>query len=236
MDARDAGAPATRSGLRSSPTAVPASSSRSTRWPPTGPRWSRAPTASSATCGSPRTVTWSACTTDGSTGPPTAAGSSPPGPSTSCAAMTSARGRTTPPGATWARTSTGPRPPDPERSEVITLEQLLELVVDAGRPVGLAIETKHPTRYAGLVEERLVEVLAHYGLTRPRFGSLGDAGAVTGLLPGPRSARRCGPNGPSGARRGGSRAGPSDDAPPGAGRRLSVPWSRPRPTRAGGSA
>ena len=40
---------------------------------------------------------------------------------------------------------------------------------DWGRPVQLAIETKHPTRYAGLVERRLVELLdAGSGGHRPR--------------------------------------------------------------------
>ena len=38
----------------------------------------------------------------------------------------------------------------------------------AARPVELAIETKHPTRYAGLVEERLVEMLAAHGLAGGR--------------------------------------------------------------------
>lgn len=53
---------------------------------------------------------------------------------------------------------------DPERTTVLTLERLLRLVADAGRPIGLAIETKHPTRWAGRVEERLLEVLARHPL------------------------------------------------------------------------
>mgnify|MGYP003374742004 CR=1 FL=1 len=57
---------------------------------------------------------------------------------------------------------------DEERHGVLTLERLLELVVDSEREVGLAIETKHPTRYAGLVEERTVEMLRRFGLARPR--------------------------------------------------------------------
>jgi len=57
---------------------------------------------------------------------------------------------------------------DEERHKVLTLERLLELVVDSDREVGLAIETKHPTRYAGLVEERTVALLRRYGLARPR--------------------------------------------------------------------
>ena len=51
---------------------------------------------------------------------------------------------------------------------MLTLERLLELVVDSEREIGLAIETKHPTRYAGLVEERTVELLQRFGLSRPR--------------------------------------------------------------------
>ncbi|HVQ89237.1 MAG TPA: glycerophosphodiester phosphodiesterase family protein [Actinomycetes bacterium] len=47
---------------------------------------------------------------------------------------------------------------------VLTLARLLQLVVDAPRPIDLAIETKHPTRYAGLVERRLIETLAQAGL------------------------------------------------------------------------
>ncbi|MET9292221.1 glycerophosphodiester phosphodiesterase [Streptomyces sp. NPDC003077] len=55
---------------------------------------------------------------------------------------------------------------DPERTSVLTLERLLELVADAGRRVELAIETKHPTRWAGQVEERLVDLLARFGHTK----------------------------------------------------------------------
>jgi glycerophosphoryl diester phosphodiesterase len=51
-----------------------------------------------------------------------------------------------------------------DQRRVLTLERLLEFVVDAPRPVDLAIETKHPTRYAGLVERRLIETLAQFGL------------------------------------------------------------------------
>ncbi len=46
---------------------------------------------------------------------------------------------------------------------VLTLELLLQLVHDAGREVRLLIETKHPTRYGGLVERTLVDLLAHFG-------------------------------------------------------------------------
>ncbi|MEH0471377.1 glycerophosphodiester phosphodiesterase [Streptomyces hayashii] len=59
------------------------------------------------------------------------------------------------------------RPEDREETSVLTLERLLELVSDAGRRVELAIETKHPTRWAGQVEERLLTLLKRFGLDAP---------------------------------------------------------------------
>lgn len=52
---------------------------------------------------------------------------------------------------------------EPRPDTVLTLKQLLDLVASFDRRVELAIETKHPTRYAGLVEKRLVEQLSYYG-------------------------------------------------------------------------
>jgi glycerophosphoryl diester phosphodiesterase len=46
---------------------------------------------------------------------------------------------------------------------VLTLEMLLGLVHDASREIRLLIETKHPTRYGGLVEKELVDMLARFG-------------------------------------------------------------------------
>jgi glycerophosphoryl diester phosphodiesterase len=54
--------------------------------------------------------------------------------------------------------------PDWDRRSVLTLARLLELVTSSPRPVELAIETKHPTRYAGLVEHGLTELLRRFGL------------------------------------------------------------------------
>jgi glycerophosphoryl diester phosphodiesterase len=58
----------------------------------------------------------------------------------------------------------------PERDErldrVLTLRSLLETVTDYDRRVEVAIETKHPTRYAGLVERRVVDVLRDFGWDR----------------------------------------------------------------------
>jgi glycerophosphoryl diester phosphodiesterase len=53
---------------------------------------------------------------------------------------------------------------DQETRRVLTLRRLLEVVGDYDQPVDLAIETKHPTRYAGLVERRLVDLLDSFGL------------------------------------------------------------------------
>ena len=54
-----------------------------------------------------------------------------------------------------------------EQSKVLTLRRLVEAVRDYERPIDLAIETKHPTRYGGLVERRLVELLDDVGWTGP---------------------------------------------------------------------
>ena len=55
----------------------------------------------------------------------------------------------------------------PEPNRVLTLRRLLELVSGYSRRVELAIEVKHPTRYAGLVERRLVELLDEFGWAHP---------------------------------------------------------------------
>jgi glycerophosphoryl diester phosphodiesterase len=60
---------------------------------------------------------------------------------------------------------------DERRGGVLTLERLLELVLDwsppGGRRIQLQVETKHPTRYGGLVERRLIELLERHRLTTP---------------------------------------------------------------------
>ncbi len=55
-----------------------------------------------------------------------------------------------------------------EALPVLEFDDLLDLVVSAPRPLRLFVETKHPTRYGGLVEEQLVASLAHHGLHEPR--------------------------------------------------------------------
>ncbi len=61
-------------------------------------------------------------------------------------------------------------PDDDAPASFVTLERLLDLVKDWNQPVDVAIETKHPTRYASLVERRLVELLHRYGWARPKRG------------------------------------------------------------------
>jgi glycerophosphoryl diester phosphodiesterase len=56
--------------------------------------------------------------------------------------------------------------PDRDGSGVLTLERLLDVVLDHGAPVELAIETKHPNRYGGSLEHRVVALLRERGLDR----------------------------------------------------------------------
>lgn len=107
------------------------------------------------------------CTTVASTVRPTAGAPSPPWsspiwpPSTSAPGRPAPRGRESP---DWSEERPGHLSAD---TSVLTLERLLELAADAGRPIELAIETKHPTRWAGQVEERLLLLLKRFGLDSP---------------------------------------------------------------------
>ncbi|MCW2622050.1 MAG: glycerophosphodiester phosphodiesterase, partial [Frankiales bacterium] len=56
---------------------------------------------------------------------------------------------------------------DTDAGRVLTLERLLQLALDSSRLVQLHIETKHPTRYRGLVERSLAVRLARYGQMTP---------------------------------------------------------------------
>jgi len=71
----------------------------------------------------------------------------------------------------WADLDEDAELPGLDVRKVLTLDRLLATVRDAGRPVELTIETKHPTRYAGLVERRLIEALDRYGWARPKLGT-----------------------------------------------------------------
>ena len=60
--------------------------------------------------------------------------------------------------------------PDRDRGRLLTLRKLLGVVADCGRRVEVAVETKHPTRYAGQVERELVDVLEYFGWAHPPDG------------------------------------------------------------------
>ena len=66
----------------------------------------------------------------------------------------------------WADLDDEAPEPDPEHGRVLTLRKLLEMVADQDRRIEVAIETKHPTRFGGLVERRLVELLRDFGWDR----------------------------------------------------------------------
>ncbi|WP_051813839.1 glycerophosphodiester phosphodiesterase [Kitasatospora sp. MBT63] len=80
-------------------------------------------------------------------------------------------------------------PGSPTPSSVLTLAQLLELAVDAGRPIELAIETKHPTRYAGRVEAELLRTLDRFGLLPAGPADGGRAEEAEGAAPAGPSVR-----------------------------------------------
>src|SRR3954464_7617956 len=63
----------------------------------------------------------------------------------------------------WAELDDEAEELDRDLTRVLTLQRLCEVVRDYDRVVDLAIETKHPTRYGGLVERRLVELLDGFG-------------------------------------------------------------------------
>lgn len=61
--------------------------------------------------------------------------------------------------------------PSGEPAGVLTLEDLLATAREAGRPVRMLIETKHPNRYGKAVEYRLRAVLNRHGLTSASPGA-----------------------------------------------------------------
>jgi glycerophosphoryl diester phosphodiesterase len=66
----------------------------------------------------------------------------------------------------WAELDDEAPDHDEVLDKVLTLRKLLETVADYDRRVEIAIETKHPTRYGGLVEKRVVEMLRDFGWDR----------------------------------------------------------------------
>ncbi|WP_353952080.1 glycerophosphodiester phosphodiesterase family protein [Knoellia sp. S7-12] len=54
---------------------------------------------------------------------------------------------------------------DPGRGRILTLNRLLDSLTSQRQELLTLIETKHPTRYGGLVERQLVTALREFGLT-----------------------------------------------------------------------
>jgi len=63
----------------------------------------------------------------------------------------------------WAELDDEAPEVDEGLGKVLTLRKLLETVADYDRRVEVAIETKHPTRYGGLVERRLADLVREFG-------------------------------------------------------------------------
>jgi glycerophosphoryl diester phosphodiesterase len=58
---------------------------------------------------------------------------------------------------------------------LLTLDALVSLVPDWSRPVKLFIETKHPVRYGGLVESKVLALLHRKGIASPASADLSRA-------------------------------------------------------------
>lgn len=70
--------------------------------------------------------------------------------------------------ATWKNGRAEEEPDRDERLDrVLTLRTLLEVVRDYDRRIEIAVETKHPTRFGGLTERKLAEVLREFGWDQP---------------------------------------------------------------------
>lgn len=52
-------------------------------------------------------------------------------------------------------------------TSLLTLDALVQLVLDWHRPVKIFIETKHPVRYGSLVETKLLALLHRFGIAAP---------------------------------------------------------------------
>ncbi len=77
----------------------------------------------------------------------------------------------------------------PEFSGILTLDALLAFARGAGRPLRLLVETKHPSRFGGEVERRLVDLLVRHGLNTTA-GARETGVAVTVMSFSPLALRR----------------------------------------------
>jgi glycerophosphoryl diester phosphodiesterase len=81
--------------------------------------------------------------------------------------------------------------PGGEPAEILTLEQLVAALQAAGRPMELAIETKHPTRFGSRVERAVVAMIERLGLGE--VGSSVTARVMSFSPPAVAAARRWAP-------------------------------------------
>ena len=101
---------------------------------------------------------------------------------------------------------------------VLTLRKLLETVADYDRRVEVAIETKHPTRYGGLVERRVAEMLHDFGWDESSGGEPSPARVMSFSHTALQRMERLAPGGAAGAAD--RQAAALADAAPGDGRGL----------------
>ncbi|KSU65455.1 glycerophosphodiester phosphodiesterase [Arthrobacter sp. NIO-1057] len=68
-----------------------------------------------------------------------------------------------------------------ENEQLLSLDELLELIEQRGKPVGLAVEIKHPSPYGLMLEDRVLQVLqAHH--FDSETGKAGSAGQISVTL------------------------------------------------------
>ncbi len=51
-------------------------------------------------------------------------------------------------------------------ARIISIKEFFELAINSNRNLTLCLETKHPTKYHGLLEEKLNKMLTFYGLEK----------------------------------------------------------------------
>lgn len=68
-----------------------------------------------------------------------------------------------------------------ENEQLLSLDELFELIEAHGKPVGLAIEIKHPSPYGHLLEKTVLQVLAAHGFD-PETGTAGSRGQISVTL------------------------------------------------------
>lgn len=68
-----------------------------------------------------------------------------------------------------------------EHEQLLSLDELFELIEERGKPMGLAIEIKHPSPYGHLLEKTVLDVLAKHQFN-PETGTAGSNGQISVTL------------------------------------------------------